>query len=208
MQNTFRKGFTLVELLIVITILAALAAAVVVVLNPAELLAQARDAQRLSDMTTMRDAVNLFITQAITRQSPNFLCFATPTGCTAGHCTFAPAAQPFGTGTPTCHVLTPVASRAINGTGWVTIDFANNMHGGSPVSALPIDPVNNGSHFYGFRAHNADNNFKLVTRLESVRHRAMMANDGGTRNGCGAAPGFPDWNTVNCFFEIGTNMAL
>ncbi|MDD4819148.1 MAG: prepilin-type N-terminal cleavage/methylation domain-containing protein, partial [Candidatus Colwellbacteria bacterium] len=37
-----KTAFTLVELLIVIAILAVLAAAVVIVLNPAELLAQAR----------------------------------------------------------------------------------------------------------------------------------------------------------------------
>lgn len=38
-----RKGFTLIELLIVIGILAVLATAVIMVLNPAELLKQARD---------------------------------------------------------------------------------------------------------------------------------------------------------------------
>jgi prepilin-type N-terminal cleavage/methylation domain-containing protein len=41
------KGFTLIELLIVIAILAILATAVVLVLNPAQILAQARDAQRI-----------------------------------------------------------------------------------------------------------------------------------------------------------------
>ncbi|MDD4931154.1 MAG: prepilin-type N-terminal cleavage/methylation domain-containing protein, partial [Candidatus Colwellbacteria bacterium] len=49
-DNLSIKSFTLVELLIVIAILAVLAAAVVVVLNPAELLAQARDSQRSTDL--------------------------------------------------------------------------------------------------------------------------------------------------------------
>ena len=55
------SSFTLVELLIVIAILAVLAAAVVIVLNPAELLAQARDSQRLSDISTLKNAVDLMI---------------------------------------------------------------------------------------------------------------------------------------------------
>ena len=47
------RGFTLIELLIVIGILGILAAAVVIVLNPGELLAQSRDAQRLQDLGTI-----------------------------------------------------------------------------------------------------------------------------------------------------------
>ena len=52
------KGFTLLELLIVIGILAILAGVVVLVLNPAELLRQARDSQRISDLSTMRSAIS------------------------------------------------------------------------------------------------------------------------------------------------------
>src|SRR3989344_9177132 len=56
-----RKGFTLIELLIVIGIIGILAAAVIVVLNPAELLAQARDGTRLSDTDSVTSAINLYI---------------------------------------------------------------------------------------------------------------------------------------------------
>ena len=189
MKNTFSKGFTLVELLIVITILVALAAAVVVVLNPAELLAQARDAQRLSDMTTLRDSVLLILSQLPATN----LCVVTTT-CSTGHCTpiTAPATQPFAT---TC---TLNGIRTTTGTtGWMGIDFSL-MPGGSPIAVLPVDPVNNATHFYGFRA-DAARTFRLVTRLESIRHRPMMMHDGGPRP-CptGAEP--------TCFYEIGTNM--
>ena len=54
-------SFTLVELLIVIAILAVLAAAVVIVLNPAELLAQARDSQRITDMKTLKDSIDIWV---------------------------------------------------------------------------------------------------------------------------------------------------
>ena len=51
-HNSPKKGFTLIELLIVIAIIAILAVVVVLVLNPAELLRQSRDSQRLSDIST------------------------------------------------------------------------------------------------------------------------------------------------------------
>ena len=60
-KNVQKKGFTLIELLIVIGILAILIAAVVVVLNPAQLLKQARDSQRMSDVGSLESAINLYL---------------------------------------------------------------------------------------------------------------------------------------------------
>ncbi|MFA7201381.1 MAG: type II secretion system protein, partial [Candidatus Paceibacterota bacterium] len=48
-QGTSVRSFTLIELLIVIGILAILTAAVVIVLNPTELLKQGRDSTRMTD---------------------------------------------------------------------------------------------------------------------------------------------------------------
>ena len=56
-----KKGFTLLELLIVIGILAILATVLIAVINPAELLRRARDTQRLSDLDALRSAISLFI---------------------------------------------------------------------------------------------------------------------------------------------------
>ena len=59
-MNNLKKGFTLIELLIVIAILAVLSVAVVLVLNPAELLKQARDSTRISDMAAINSASYLY----------------------------------------------------------------------------------------------------------------------------------------------------
>ena len=61
-----RKGFTLIELLVVIAIIAVLAVVVVLTLNPAELLRQARDSNRLSDFATMKSAISLYATDVAT----------------------------------------------------------------------------------------------------------------------------------------------
>ncbi|OGH13437.1 MAG: hypothetical protein A2687_02000 [Candidatus Levybacteria bacterium RIFCSPHIGHO2_01_FULL_38_26] len=56
-----KKGFTLIELLIVITIIATLAVAIFVAINPAQRLADARDARRTSDVDSILTAIHQFI---------------------------------------------------------------------------------------------------------------------------------------------------
>jgi len=200
MKNTFSKGFTLVELLIVITILAALAAAVVVVLNPAELMAQARDSQRMNDLITVRDALLYLVAHGT---SP-ILCVdgnIAGGGChDGGICMMdpGPGNGPFSVqncGAPSNQ------DRTVGGAGWVDVNLTGFAFGGSPITVLPVDPVNTAQFFYAYKANTAGA-FKLAGRLESERYRPMMVDDGGTRNICIT-------HTANtCFYEIGSNLAL
>src|SRR3989344_4824058 len=66
MNKQNAKGFTLIELIVTITILAVLVATVVVALNPAEQLQRARDSKRVADLDAIKTAINLYQAQATT----------------------------------------------------------------------------------------------------------------------------------------------
>ena len=57
----YQSGFTLIELIIVIAVIALLAAATFVAVDPAKRIGQARDAQRWQDITAIADAIQLYI---------------------------------------------------------------------------------------------------------------------------------------------------
>lgn len=155
------RGFTLVELLVVIAILAVLAVTVVVVLNPAELLRQARDSTRLSDMSSVNRALGLFLADGQT--------WSTASGprCTAA-------------GTPpmsgTCTV--PASPYGVAGSGWVDLNFGL-MSTGAPLGSLPTDPTNSTTYFYAFE-RSATTKHKLGARLESTKFASSSQNDGGS----------------------------
>ncbi len=58
MKITNKKGFTLVEVLLVVVIIAILAAVVIVAINPGRQISQANDTQRSSDVKAILDAVH------------------------------------------------------------------------------------------------------------------------------------------------------
>jgi len=183
-----KKGFTLIELVIVISILAILATVVVLVLNPAELLAQARDSQRMSDLSSIKSAIALYLATAT---SPTV---ETGPTCTATGCGASPN-SPFGSETVT-------TSTAVDGNGWVKVNLTGTS-GESPLATLPLDPTNSGSYFYAYKGENTNKTFELDGRLESEKYRGLIVTDGGDKNTC-----TDTYVDANCFYEIGTKAGL
>ena len=177
-----RKGFTLLELLIVIGILAILATVVALVLNPAELLRQARDSQRLSDLRTINSALGLWFASASSTT------MTATTTCTVGTALFSGDS-----GSCVTNAVTTVL-----GNGWVnSINFAN-IPGGSPLARLPLDPSQSATNYYIFK--NDGTYYELNASMESDKYKS-----GGTAD---VESNTKDGGDNADVYEIGTDPAL
>ena len=177
---TNNKGFTLIELLIVIGILAVLSTATVLILDPAGILKETRDAQRLNDLGSLNSAVALMMATATTPDldgGAGFTC-----GTNFGSSVAAATAY-FASGT-----LAHAAVRGVDGAGWMAANLTLSS-AGAPIAVLPIDPTNSASTGLapatdGFNYQyscNASGKYELDARMESTKYAPYMLNtsDGG-----------------------------
>ncbi len=178
LSHNNQKGFTLLELLIVIGILAILSTTMVLIINPAELLRRARDSQRISDLATLKTAIGYYITNAST---PYLGGANTNSTCNGGGGTKTMWATTSGVSATgwTAWTYSSSTLQKTDGTGWVPINF-NSLTGGSPIGALPIDPANssataNPSLYYVYTCDATNLTFEIDANMESAYYR-----NGGT----------------------------
>jgi len=195
-----RSAFTLIELLVVIAIIAILSIVVVLTINPAEMLRQSRDSQRISDLSTLRSAISLYLVDSA---APNLAsstagyggCYLSTTGSNA-------------TSAARCGIFTSnytnVSSSVTNyrkndSTGWLPVNFSQ-ITLSSPLSSLPVDPLNNLANYYAYAATttNGAYYFEIDTFMESKKYGANGTNDVVTTDG-------GDNNTA---YEIGNKPGL
>lgn len=213
-----KKGFTLVELLVVIAILALLMSIVIVTINPAEILRKTRDTKRVSDLSALRTAMNLYLTD---KASPSLA--ATPvTDCASKlyySFTGIPNAGPAAQGTDGSVRTTPTTTtnnRLTDGTGWIPINF-NSISSGSPLSALPVDPTNATSStaasnlYYSYACNATSTYFEVNAQMESTYYKLagdgdVVSKDGGnctTLYEVGNAPGLNLMGTSGtAFYQV------
>jgi prepilin-type N-terminal cleavage/methylation domain-containing protein len=165
------KSFTLVELLIVIAILAVLAAAVVIVLNPAELLSQARDGQRSSDIKMMGDALTLFVTDNPSLSIGTYKKVYISIPDSSVDCSGISNLPDLPAGW-TYNCTTSENLNNADGTGWIPIDFTT-VKGGSPIPHLPIDPKNTIDFFYSY-IPSAYPQYAISASVESVKQKQTV----------------------------------
>jgi prepilin-type N-terminal cleavage/methylation domain-containing protein len=180
------KGFTLMELLIVIAILAILSVALVLMLNPAETLRKGRDSQRMSDLATMKTAIGLYMTTVSTPildGGTNTLCVG---GSGSATIFYSGAVTAGSVVAATNFIAGNTSGTGIAGNGWLPVDFTK-ISGGSPISNLPIDPLNtvvtagaptSGDKMYRYSCK-SDATFEINTVLESDELKGNMGTDGG-----------------------------
>ena len=135
-KSSETKGFTLIELLIVIGVLGVLAAIILVAVDPAKRLKQARDARRSSEVNAILNAILNYTVDnkgtlpvSIDAVTTNSQIIGTGTSCGSG---------PYGSGTNTViEVFCSEAAGGITVTSCadLTTDLVDKY-----ISEIPIDP--------------------------------------------------------------------
>jgi len=180
------SAFTLIELLVVIAVIAILSIVVVLVLNPAELLRQSRDSNRLSDMASINSALGIYFAEGgapFGTANTVYVSIPDPTATsTAGD-------QCQGLGLPALpaiysyHCAASSTYRAANGTGWIPINFLS-LSGGSPIATLPQDPINASSSCLYYTYTTNGTQYEVTSAMESQKYgfggsKDVISTDGG-----------------------------
>ena len=175
-QNDKRRSFTLIELLVVLAIVAILSVVVIMTLNPAELLKQARDSNRLSDLSNLNTALAAFnadVTNGFMGTSTVVYVSIPDTTSTCANL-----------GLPTLpsgwayNCVTQANFKKSDGTGWIPVNLTN-ISFGSPLSSLPIDPINTTSSNL-YYTYISGGSYKLsAMSLESQKYITKTTTDGG-----------------------------
>ena len=200
-----KKGFTLIELLIVIAILAILATTVVLTLNPAQLLAETRDGQRISDLGTIQSAISLYLASVANpklsfRGSCAAQCFSHNSDVTQAGCAGAGTARHSSTaggGATKDAVASTTLSRAVDGLGWVPVEFSA-ISGGAPFAIVPIDPSNTSTYFYTYACNEPTKTFELDAKMESTRYAQTGSGDVESKDG----------GDIDTLYEVGNDPNL
>ncbi len=124
------RGFTLLELLIVIAIIAILSAILIFVLNPAETLRKGRDSQRFSDQKTVHRAIALLMTVKpgiLDSCDASNIWVSIPTSegiiNPPANPETATSCGPTGWVSTGIHFQQVSDPRPVNGAGWIPLDF-------------------------------------------------------------------------------------
>lgn len=154
-------GFTLIELLVVIAILGILATLVVLAINPAEAQKKGRDVTRLSDVATVRKAIDLAVAEGANLPGT----VATPfTGVSTGSRDASSTSNYLGMDVSKYLSVLPIDPRQ-------TATVATTISDGTTQIAA-------GAMIYSFKSNGKT--YELNAYLESTDNAAVAGNDGGT----------------------------
>ena len=173
------RSFTLIELLVVLAIVAILSVVVIMTLNPSELLKQARDSNRLSDLSTLNTALSAYsadvnggfmgtstvVYVSIPDTSPTCDNLGLPTSTGAGF---------------TYHCATAENLKRADGQGWIPVNFSN-ISFGSPLSSLPVDPTNTTSSG-NYYTYVSGGSFILTALPESQKQKTALSSNPNISN--------------------------
>jgi type II secretory pathway pseudopilin PulG len=212
MKKNSLVGFTLIEVLVILALVAILATLFIYFINPVELGKRNRDLQRIKDLKALELAINTYLTAesqpdldgpyydqtGLDEEYPS-LYLSLPKEINLGFSTITDAYN---------HLLNIVQNASLtnldnnNGEGWLPINLSNikNILPALPVDPLnkfdPFDPLKNFFYTYAFRRETGE--FEVNTNLESEKFKKGGINDQTSADG----------GSDQEIFEVGNNKCL
>ena len=193
--NKKSKGFSLVEIIIAVFILAFLTVLVVVLLDPADFFSGARDTRRISDLQAIDSAISMYKTEVggslraggtpfavyISLPDSNNNCNSYPS---------LPSLNP-----PQKYICADQNNfRKVDENGWIQINFTKISS--NSLTVLPIDPVNSVTSGMYYTLVTDGKKWELTSVLESDKNKGVDkigGKDGGQNDD---------------ILEIGSNLTL
>lgn len=155
-----KRGFTLVELLVVVAIIGILLTIVYLAINPFEYQKRTKDVNRTTDLATLNQAITVALQES--NNSATVLCNGATPPCSG-------ASYP-----------TNPNSRKNDGTGWLPVNISSiNLAG---VNPLPVDPTNDSTYHYSYGVNATGTSFEIDAILESDKYRSLMSGDAGNND--------------------------
>lgn len=176
MENK-KQGFTLVELIVVLAIIAALIGILIAVIKPQQIFARLRDTQRSGDLNNLSRAIDIYITEFANQPSTIKLARPDNNYCVdAATKTIYYSVATSGS-VPGGYVANGTTSQAIDGTGWLPVPLASSTM--LQLPKLPLDPRNGyDNHFYyTYGCKKNDFTYELNARPEIITD--LASNDAG-----------------------------
>ncbi|MEM1973891.1 MAG: type II secretion system protein [Thermoplasmata archaeon] len=203
-----KSGFTLIEILIVLTAIISLLGLFFYFLNPIELFKRNRDFQRINDLKNLELAINAYLlTNPYADLDGNYNSTGYDEAFPSIFVSIPYDKEPIPSTTitdangKTWNIIQNSSStllREINGLGWIPINFTELKT--SPITYLPIDPINSYSSgfFYTYAFSRGTKEFELNANLEYSENKYGGKQDKTSKDG----------GSDNEIYEAGTNKCL
>lgn len=160
------KGFTLIEILVVIAILAILAAVVFAALNPVARFQDSRNTTRRQAMQEILTALKLYAVD----HGGNPPCLngatGTPGNCGTGYNIATLDTGDFTSGIPNCKPALPAATATCTSLTSVSTALTSTGTNGMYLSSIPMDPSTSGTYYVAL-TNNAQHYVVITVNMEA-----------------------------------------
>ncbi len=168
-----KKGFTVIEILIVTIIITLTLGLFLYFWNTLDIFRRSRDSKRMNDLYLIDSVLKSLLAteENVYLGEENIVYISLPdttSTCSSYNLPSLPAGYSY-----RCQTVDNYLK--IDGNGWIPVNFTSSkiLH----LTKLPVDPINNQNYFYSYQI--GGKKYKLAVKLESSSNFSRMTNDGG-----------------------------